>query len=253
MSESPPTEKAQNGVAARPSAEYFKLAAVAAVIIAVIVVVSMTPLRGLLRQVNTIQERLDGLGPAAPIVFTAAVALFVALGVPRLLFCPIGGVAFGFWQGLLWAQIGTVAGSYATFLFVRWGGREFVLRKWPRARGYAERFKARGALSVLLMRQIPVSSFLISSVLGLTHVSHAAFLAGTAAGVMPEAIPATLLGAGTAQASTAKAVFCVAVALLWLIIAALVLRKYRRRLQPKGGLAATLGRQPEGDDAGKAG
>ncbi|MBN2108138.1 MAG: hypothetical protein JW832_12005, partial [Deltaproteobacteria bacterium] len=56
-------------------------------------------------RIHEISEYLRSFGWAAPLVFIFAVAGLVAVGVPRLLLCPIGGMAFGFWQGLLWVQL----------------------------------------------------------------------------------------------------------------------------------------------------
>jgi uncharacterized membrane protein YdjX (TVP38/TMEM64 family) len=132
------------------------------------------------------------------------VAVLVAVGVPRLLLCPIGGMAFGFWQGLLWAQLGTMLGYYATFLFVRWSGRDFILRKWPRLNRYTRFSRKNGMISVLLIRQLPITGFYINLLLGLIPLSHADFLLGTVIGILPAAVPATLVGSGASAFSSGE-------------------------------------------------
>ncbi|MCX5901445.1 MAG: VTT domain-containing protein [Proteobacteria bacterium] len=152
--------------------------------------------------IHEISAYLRSLGWAAPLIFIPAVAVLVAVGVPRLLLCPIGGMAFGFWQGLLWAQLGTMLGYYATFLFVRWSGRDFILRTWPRLSRYTRFSRKNGMISVLLIRQLPITGFYLNLLLGLIPLSHADFLLGTVIGILPAAVPATLVGSGATAFSS---------------------------------------------------
>lgn len=160
-----------------------------------------SPLRAHLQQARDLRETLAASGPWAPLFFIAAVWLLVACGVPRLLFCPLGGLAFGFWPGLLWTQAGTLLGCYTTFLFVRWGGRHVLLRCWPRAARLPLLSRPPSALSVFALRQVPVTGIVINCVLALSAVRHRAFLLGTACGLLPQAIPATLVGSSALHAS----------------------------------------------------
>jgi len=232
---------------------YGRVVIVCGVLAAALIALYLASPKDLVERAGEIKAWLDKLGWAAPAVFTAGAAVLVAAGVPRLLLCAIGGLAFGFWQGLLWTHVGTVAGSYATFLFVRWGGRDFVLRRWPRIRGYSDLVSARGLVSILIARQIPVSGFLVSSLLGLTHVGHFDFLAGTAIGIVPEAIPATLVGAGVAQGSLGRTMSYLLAAAVWFVIIGLVVRRLRRR-HKMGGCPTGRGvteKNAEAEDAVK--
>jgi uncharacterized membrane protein YdjX (TVP38/TMEM64 family) len=153
-------------------------------------------------RIHEISDYLHSLGWAAPLVFVFAVAGLVAVGVPRLLLCPIGGMAFGFWKGLLFAQFGTMLGFYVTFLFVRWSGRRIILRKWPRFSRYTGVSRRKGIVTVLLIRQLPITGFYINLLLGLMPLSHADFLLGTMVGILPAAVPATLFGSGAVNFSS---------------------------------------------------
>jgi uncharacterized membrane protein YdjX (TVP38/TMEM64 family) len=125
------------------------------------------------------------------------VFVLVAAGMPRLLFCPIGGLAFGFWYGLLWTQVATLAGYYVLFLFVRWGGQDFVLRHWPRVGHSKNHFHGHStALMVFAVRQLPVSGLIINFLLALSPIRHGHFLIGTVFGILPAAIPFTLVASG---------------------------------------------------------
>ncbi len=195
-----------------------------------IVIIYLPPVRAQLGRVEEISTYLQGLGWTAPLVFVPAVAVLVAVGVPRLLLCPIGGMAFGFWWGLALTQLGTVVGFYGTFLFVRVNGRDFILRKWPRLKRYTELSRRRGIITVLLIRQLPITGFYINLLLGLLPLSHADFILGTIIGILPEAVPATLLGAGAVHFSSGQSLVytgmaCAVLVLMW-ICAGRMLRSF---------------------------
>ncbi|NCC50064.1 MAG: TVP38/TMEM64 family protein [Spartobacteria bacterium] len=197
-----------------------KAIVVLVVLLTALVAVYSSPLVSYLKQMTAIQGELDKLGWAAPLIFMLATAALIAIGVPRLPLCTIGGVVFGFWLGLLLSQLGNLIGAYATFEFVRWGGREFVIRKWPKVDRLSHIFHKMGIPAVIAARQLPVGGVLINVVLGLTPVKHRDFLLGTLLGNLPEAIPFTLFGSGMIYASRTKGiasiVFAVAMlAFIW--------------------------------------
>ncbi|MGA2660423.1 MAG: hypothetical protein ABSH34_23230 [Verrucomicrobiota bacterium] len=78
--------------------------------------VYLSPLRAWLGRLREISDQIRGLGVLAPLVVMVSIAVLVAVGFPRLVLCAIAGMALGFWSGLLWAQLGTLLGNYATFL-----------------------------------------------------------------------------------------------------------------------------------------
>jgi uncharacterized membrane protein YdjX (TVP38/TMEM64 family) len=172
--------------------------------------------------IHELSAYLRSFGWAAPLVFIFAVAGLVAVGVPRLLLCPIGGMAFGFWKGLLFAQFGTMLGFYVTFLFVRWSGRDIILRKWPRLSRYTGVSRRKGIVTVLLIRQLPITGFYVNLLLGLMPLSHGDFLLGTMVGILPAAVPATLFGSGAVNFSSDESKLYTLVAIaagiaLWLL------------------------------------
>jgi len=168
------------------------------VVAALFLLIYITPVRNYLGNIQSVKWWLLSLGWLGPAVWMGIVFMLVAAGTPRLLFCPISGLAFGFWHGLLWTQVPTLAGYYALFLFVRWGGRDFVLRRWPRVGRLKGRFHGHStALLVFAVRQIPMSGLIINFLLGLSPIRHRHFLLGTAFGILPEAIPFTLVASGT--------------------------------------------------------
>ncbi len=183
-----------------------------------IFIIYLPPVREQLGRIHEISDYFISLGWAGPLIFIPAVAVLVAVGVPRLLLCPIGGLAFGFWKGLLLTQLGTVFGFYGTFLFVRWSGRDMILRKFPRLKRYTEFSRRRGIITVLLIRQLPITGFYINLLLGLLPLSHADFLLGTIIGILPEAVPATLAGSSAVRITSHKSMVYTALIITGFII-----------------------------------
>ncbi|OGV48772.1 MAG: hypothetical protein A2X49_13755 [Lentisphaerae bacterium GWF2_52_8] len=193
-----------------------------------IVAAYLSPLREWLQRVPELSEAIRGWGFWAPMIFVPSVMILIALGLPRLLVCPIAGMAFGFWYGMLWSQVGTLLAYYVVFLFVRWGGRAFVVRHSPRAEKLSH-FVAKGGIpAVIIARQMPVHGFLVNLVLGLSPVRHFDFIVGTAIGVIPEAVPCVLVGSGAAQGSALRSAAYVGGAMLILALAWLAMNMMLR-------------------------
>src|SRR5512147_2079051 len=87
-----------------------------AVVAAAFALVYFTPARKYLGNIQSVKYWLLSLGWVAPAAWMGIVFVLVAAAMPRLLLCPIGGLAFGFSRGLLWTQVATLGGYYALFL-----------------------------------------------------------------------------------------------------------------------------------------
>lgn len=215
------------------------------VLLGLVAVVYLTPLRAWVSDVARLSAELRALGWLAPAVFVLGTALLVTVGVPRLLLCPLAGMVFGFWSGLLLSQLGTLIGYYLLFLFVRWGGRGFVLRHKPQLSRFTDLIGRQGVPAVILARQLPVHGWLVNLVLSLAPIRHRHFLLGTAIGLLPEAIPCTLIGAGALRGSLAHSVgflllAVVGLALVWIAFAVYIERQKRKGTRD-GTLSGTSG------------
>jgi uncharacterized membrane protein YdjX (TVP38/TMEM64 family) len=183
-------------------------------VLALGIVVYMTPLKTWLAEGQLIKEELAQFGIAGPLVFCVGAAALTAIGLPRLLLCSLAGMAFGFAYGVLWSELGTVLGSYATFMFVRWRGRDYALDHFPRLRRFSEKLEAKGLVSVLLIRQLPMNGFYNNVFLGLTPVTHRQFIVGSMLGYLPLGVTASLIGAGLLQADATKSIQYLMLALI---------------------------------------
>ncbi len=186
---------------------------------AVFALAYLTPVRRYLGDIQGVKQWLQSLGWVGAAAWMGIVFSLVAAGVPRLLFCPIGGLAFGFWYGLLWTQVATLAGYYALFLFVRWGGQGFVLRHWPRVGRLKQHLHGHSAaFMVFAVRQLPISGLVINFLLGLSPIRHRHFLLGTVFGILPEAVPFTLVASGAFKLTEQNTPVYIAVALGLLLL-----------------------------------
>ena len=169
---------------------------VAIVLLGAAAAIHLTPIRSYLADGDQLRGRIVALGLWVYPVTIAVVAALLACGVPRLPIHAAGGMIFGFGTGLALTLAGAMLGHYAIFLFIRWGGHDWVLSRWPAARKWADTIQDQGAIGVLLVRQFPAPAMLVNLCLALSNVRNRDFLTGTALGLLPEAIPATLIGAG---------------------------------------------------------
>jgi uncharacterized membrane protein YdjX (TVP38/TMEM64 family) len=214
----------------------------AIVIIGATAAITFSPVRGWLQDAPRIRQWLSALGMWAYPACVLAVAILVGYGVPRLLLCAIGAMAFGFWRGLLLTQAGALLGCYGIFLAVRWGGRDWVLHRWPNLRRWSDVLHDQGIIGVILIRQIPLHGTLTNLCLGLSTVRHRHFLIGTAIGLLPEAIPIALVGAGLVKASLKDSASYIAAAAL-AFAAIWIASGYALRALRRSRSAAALARE----------
>jgi uncharacterized membrane protein YdjX (TVP38/TMEM64 family) len=206
-----------------------------------LLIVYISPLRHYQEHARELSDGLRKMGFLAPLVTTVGVALLVTAGFPRLIFCVIAGMALGFWQGLIWAQLGTLAGNYMLFLLIRAGGGDWGKRYLSRHGGFTFA-QTEGIATVILARQLPVPGLVVNLALGLSGIKHRHFLIGTAVGQLPEAIPCTLIGAGAIQSSLAQSAGTVGLAVLVLALmwigVRFILRRFKSKLPPASSLPA---------------
>ena len=224
-------------VEAPPAGRRGRRAWVRAAILAVLLAAALTafyasPARVWLKDRDAVRRVLADLGVWAYPACVLAAAVMVPCGAPRLLLAAVGAMVLGFWSGLVLTQAGALLGYYAVFCFVRWGGREWVLQRWPKLRPLSEGLKDYGIGGVFLVRQMPVHGSLTNLALGLSGVGHYQFLIGSGIGLLPEAIPAALIGAGLVSGSFEKAFpylagAALAMGVLWVGVG-VALRRLRR-------------------------
>ncbi|MCB1857681.1 MAG: TVP38/TMEM64 family protein [Gammaproteobacteria bacterium] len=207
-----------------------RLARVVLVLLLVLggILLYLLPYQDLPRWIAQLGETTSVLGWSGPLLFGVATAIMTGVGVPRLLMTGVAAAMFGVLIGLLCSLLGTLAGAYATFLVARWSGQEAGLSRWPRLRRFSGLLSRQGVVPVLLARQLPLSSFFINLLLGLTAVRTRDFLLGSSIGFLPEAIPAALIGAGLVTGDLAGTLKYLLAGVIIFVVSAYLLRRFLR-------------------------
>lgn len=160
--------------------------------------------------------------------FILVSGLLIIAGVPRLLFCPVAGAAFGFWGGLATSTVATMGAYFVSFVFIRGrlADREtpFVL---PKRLAFLRHDP--GVAGVVLTRLLPVPGLIGTAALSLSPVRKRAFLWGSLLGLVPEAVPLILLGAGLFEGNPKQLAWLGAGALVLVMATLVLIRKLLRR------------------------
>jgi len=189
-----------------------------------------TPLGELTRDIHKLRAFLAGDDWWAELAYALIVVVLVALGAPRLIFYVLGGLAFGFWHGLLLAQAGAVTGSWLTFCAVRKGGRGWLQQRFGGHRFVGKAFRVRSSVkAVVMIRQLPLTSVMINGGLALSQVSARVFLLGTFIGYLPQGIIAALIGSGVVDEQAMDGVGKLVAAGIVLMVGAFLLWHWRKR------------------------
>ncbi|HNQ56554.1 MAG TPA: VTT domain-containing protein [Candidatus Desulfobacillus denitrificans] len=212
------------------SKELRRLLMLLAVAAAAFVILYFTPVGEIARDIRHLRDFLAGDDFWAEATYAAIVTALVALGAPRLMFYVVGGLAFGFWQGLILAQAGSLLGSYITFCAVRSGGRGWLKERFGNHRLVGKAFHVRSSIkTVVLIRQLPLSSVMINSGLALSQVSARVFLVGSFIGYLPQGVIAVLIGSGVVDEKAMDGVGKLVAAGIVLLVGAFLLWRWRRR------------------------
>jgi uncharacterized membrane protein YdjX (TVP38/TMEM64 family) len=171
----------------------------------------------------------ERLGIPAEVAFVVVGAAACMVGIPRQAVAFAGGTAFGALMGSVLGLAAMVAGCAGSFLWARAVGRDWARRRIEQAFSgrlrRLDRFLAENPFSATLtLRLLPVGNNLALNLLaGLSGVSLAPFLAGSALGYIPQTVVFALLGKGVrvdgaVQLALGLALFAASVALgLWLL------------------------------------
>ena len=210
--------------------ELRRLLILLAIAAAAFVLLYFTPVGEITRDIHKLRAFLAGDDFWAEAAYAAIVTGLVAVGAPRLMFYVLGGLAFGFWQGLMLAQVGSLIGSYITFCAVRSGGRGWLKERFGNHRLVGKAFHVRSSIkAVVLIRQLPLSSVMINSGLALSQVSARVFLIGSFIGYLPQGVIAVLIGSGVVDEHAMDGVGKLVAAGIALLVGAFLLWRWRRR------------------------
>ena len=194
-----------------------------------VMVMHFTPLKLWFQDMGALRASLAGAGLWAPVAYLALTALSIFVGAPRLPFCVLGGLLFGFIEGLALSQFGSLLGAYGPYLFARFSSSGWIEMQLRRFEGAGQYLDDPTIFNVFLFRQIPVWGVFTNLCLGSVGVSHRTFILGSFLGFLPQAIIFTLIGSGLVEESLLRALSRVWVAIAIIGAATVVMSRFGYR------------------------
>ncbi len=145
-----------------------------------------------------IDRSVRGQGLTGELLFVGVGTLATAVGMPRQVIAFMGGYAFGFIQGTLLSTGATVLGCLATFYYARLLGRGLVAGRFPGKVRQVDAFISSNPFTMtLLIRLLPVGSNVVTNLAaGVSSVTVAPFVLGSALGYLPQMAIFALVGSG---------------------------------------------------------
>jgi uncharacterized membrane protein YdjX (TVP38/TMEM64 family) len=138
-----------------------------------------------------------GRYPATPLAFIAVHLAASLVFVPRTLLAIVAGILFGTGWGIVWAELGSVAGAAAGFLLARYVSSGLIdFRRGTRVGSLLQRVEQGGWRAVALLRLIPVMPHSLANYgLGLTGLPLGAYAFGSLIGQLPLTVAYVEFGA----------------------------------------------------------
>ncbi|MEI6712557.1 MAG: VTT domain-containing protein [Verrucomicrobiota bacterium] len=202
----------------------------AAVVAGLVGVLHFTPLKQWLAEAQNLKAVVAQYGWKAHALFVVGSVVGIALGLPRLALCGLGGVLFGFLEGVIASQFAGVLGAYGTFLLTRmWGPKAWVQAKLANSERLRALLAKPSVGAIFVARQMPVPGVVPNVLLGVLPTRHSTFLIGTFLGYLPSNIPVALAGSSMAKESLAKAIAQVSLSMMALGVFSALILWIRRR------------------------
>jgi len=210
-----------------------KLLFMVLVVVTCIALVHFTPLKSLTSDVAW-KAYIHRLGIWASSTYFIVSIVLIAIGIPRMLLCGLAGFLFGFGKGFIIGQFSALLGSYATFVFARWGGREWVQQRIEKSQRLRNMLKKPSTFTIFMVRQLPIAGIVPNLILGLTPVKHRYFLLGSFLGYLPSSILVAAIGSSLGKSFSTEtlqhATIQIAAAMLGLGAISLIVWYLRKKL-----------------------
>jgi uncharacterized membrane protein YdjX (TVP38/TMEM64 family) len=157
-----------------------------------------------IEQARAWADELGRLPWWSPIVVVALYPVAAYVMFPRWLITMAGVFAFGAGKAFVYGELGMVLAAIATYLPGRLLARDTVRRlAGPRLARLNALLQRRGMLAVILVRLVPVAPFgVVNLVMGAMRIRVLDFIVGSAIGIVPGMLAATVLSGQLSSALT---------------------------------------------------
>lgn len=144
---------------------------------------------------DTIEDLLTDTGFLGPGIFLVAMISLQPLGVPAVAFIVASSLLWSAPAAIGLSLVGNVAGSFISFSFARWLGRDWVSARIPeRLRRHNERIGRGGIVEVIVLRLVTGPLPVADWFLGVLAVRIRPFFVGTTIGMIPWIVVFVLVG-----------------------------------------------------------
>lgn len=161
-----------------------KAAVFVSFIVAAVLLVRFTPIRGYLTA-EALGQFLDDAGIWAPLVYIVFYTVGVCLFIPGTFLTGLGAAIFGAYWGFVYVWIGAMLGASAAFCIGRTLGRDFAASLiGDRLKKYDAAIERNGLATVLYLRLVYFPFTPMNFGMGLTRVRFGDYFYGTALGII---------------------------------------------------------------------
>lgn len=219
-------------MAPRSGQVWTRIAIVALVVAGLTALWKLTPLADLVdaRQITAWAREFGGQW-WAPLVTMLAYTFAAATMFPRPLITLFAVVAFGPWMGFVYAMLGIELSAWVTFVAGKQFNRDTVRRvAGPRLNEMIQVLRRRGLLAITALRLVPLAPFAVEGIVaGAVGLKLWHFMLGTAIGMLPGTLTATVFG-GQLQAALEDPAqvnyWLLGAALCLMLVATLLVRRW---------------------------
>lgn len=224
--------EAAAGMTRRSVPVWARIAILAVIVAGLTALWKLTPLADLLdaRQITAWAREFGGQWWAPPMTMLAY-TFAAATMFPRPLITLFAVVAFGPWMGFVYAMLGIELSAWVTFLAGKQFNRDTVRRvAGPRLNEMIQVLRRRGLLAITALRLVPLAPFAVEGIVaGAVGLKLWHFMLGTAIGMLPGTLTATVFGGQlqTALEDPAQVNYwLLGAALCLMIVATLLVRRW---------------------------
>lgn len=173
-----------------------------------------------------IDQNIINRGYLGVLYFIGAFSLFTAVGFPRQLTAFLGGYAFGFSEGTIYATVSATLGCLSCFVVARFIARPSIMSRFEKKLKSLRAFLNQDTFTkTVIIRLLPIGSNLLTNLIaGATKIKMIPFVSGSFLGYIPQMVIFALAGSGVEVMSYWKIAISV---LLFIISAFLTAKLYR--------------------------
>jgi uncharacterized membrane protein YdjX (TVP38/TMEM64 family) len=153
---------------------------------------------GGMAETEWVDREIRNSGSTGIFIFLAFGTIFTGIGLPRQAIAFLGGYAYDITGGTLLALIAQMLGCWLSFIYARFFGRDFIMKRFGKRLRKINSFLAKSPLSMTLaVRSLPVGSNILTNLAaGVSSIPAVPFLIASALGYLPQTFIFALLGSG---------------------------------------------------------